>query len=95
MELEIKAAHERMRQNYDPERLQHHLAKHGVRVGIGRIKRIREKLVLRCKKKRKFEITTDLRHKLPVVENLLEQRFQVYELNKVWVSDVGVPQKVA
>ena len=76
------------RQTYGPERLQHDLAEHGVRVGICRIKRIRKKLGIRCKQKRKFKATTDSRHKLPVAENLLGQQFKVYEPNKVWVSDI-------
>jgi len=88
LEVEIKAAHKRTRQTYGPERLQHDLAEHGVQVGICRIKRIRKKLGLRCKQKRKFKVTTDSRHTLPVAENLLDQQFLVYEPNRVWVSDI-------
>ena len=88
MEVEIRAAHKRTRQTYGPERLQHDLAEHGVRVGICRIKRIRKKLGLRCKQKRKFKVTTDSKHTLPVAENLLGQQFKVYEPNTVWVSDI-------
>jgi transposase InsO family protein len=88
LELEIKAAHTRTRQTYGPERLQHDLAEHGIQVGICRIKRIRKKLGLHCKQKRKFKVTTDSRHGLPVAENLLDQQFKVYEPNKVWLSDI-------
>jgi len=88
LELEIRAADKRTRQTYGPERLQHDLAEHNIRVGICRIKRIRKKLGIHCKQKRKFKMTTDSRHKLPVVENLLGQRFQAEEPNKVWLSDI-------
>ena len=88
LEVEIKAAHKRTRQTYGAQRLQHELAEHGVRVGICRIKRIRRKLGLRCKQKRKFRVTTDSKHKLPVAENILKQQFKVYEPNTVWVSDI-------
>ena len=88
LELEIKAAHKRTRQTYGPERLQRDLAEHGVKVGICRIKRIRKKLGIRCKQKRKFRVTTDSRHRLPVAANLLGQQFQVYQPNRVWVSDI-------
>ena len=57
-------------------------------MGILRIKRIRKRLGLRCRQKRKFKVTTDSKHKLPVAENLLGQRFQVDEPNKVWLSDI-------
>ena len=60
----------------------------GVIVGICRIKRIKRKLGLRCKQKKKFKVTTDSRHKLPVAENLLKQQFKAYEPNSVWLSDI-------
>jgi len=88
LEMEIKAAHRRTRQTYGAERLQHELAEHGVRVGICRLKRIRRKLGLRCKQKRKFRVTTDSKHKLPVAENMLKQQFKVYKPDTVWVSDI-------
>jgi len=88
LELEIKAADQRTRQTYGPERLQHDLAEHGIRVGVCRIKRIRKKLGIHCKQKRKFKATTDSKHKLPVAENLLGQQFKVAGPNKVWVSDI-------
>jgi transposase InsO family protein len=88
LEVEIRAAHKRTRQTYGPERLQQELAKHGIRVGICRIKRIRRKLGLRCKQQRKFKATTDSRHTLPVAENILGQQFVAYEPNLVWVSDI-------
>jgi putative transposase len=88
LEIEIKAAHKRTRQTYGPERLQCDLAEHGIRVGVCRIKRIRRKLGIRCKQKRKFKVTTDSRHRLPVAANLLNQQFKANEPNKVWVTDI-------
>jgi transposase InsO family protein len=88
LEIEIKAAHKRTRQTYGPERLQHDLAEHDVKVGICRIKRIRKKLGICCKQKRKFKATTDSKHRLPVAENILGQQFKAYEPNRVWISDV-------
>ena len=88
LEVEIKAAHRRTRQVYGVEKLQHDLAEHDIHVGVCRIKRIRRKLGLRCKQKRKFKVTTDSRHNLPVAENVLGQQFRVTAPNKVWVSDI-------
>jgi putative transposase len=88
LEIEIQAAHERTRQTYGPERLQADLADHGIHVGISRIKRIRNKLGLRCKQKRKFKATTDSSHKLPVAPNLLARQFAVAAPSKVWVTDI-------
>jgi transposase InsO family protein len=70
LEVHIKAAHQRSRETYGPERLQHELKEQGVKVGICRIRRIRKKLGIRCKQKRKFKATTDSKYALPVAENL-------------------------
>lgn len=88
LELEIRAADKRTRQTYGPERLQRDLAEHGVRAGICRIKRIRKKLGIHCKQKRKFKVTTDSRHRLPVAGNLLDQKFEASKPNDVWLSDI-------
>jgi len=88
LEIEIIAAHKRTREVYGSERLQHDLAEHHVEVGISRIRRIRKKLGIRCKQKRKFKVTTDSKHNLPVADNILGQRFKVDAPNKVWTSDI-------
>ena len=88
LETEIKAAHERSRQTYGPERMQAELADNGIQVGIHRIKRIRRQLGLRCKQKRKFIATTDSAHTLPVAANVLNREFAATGPNKVWVTDI-------
>jgi len=88
LEVEILAAHKRTRETFGPERLQDDLAKHGVKVGISRIKRIRKKLGIKCKQKKKFKATTDSKHKLPVAENLLDQKFETEKPNTVWLTDI-------
>jgi transposase InsO family protein len=88
LEVEIKASHKRTRQTCGPERLQHDLAEHGVQVGVCRIRRIRKKLGIRCKQTKKYTVTTDSRHTLPVAANLLAQQFETATPNSVWVSDI-------
>jgi putative transposase len=89
LEVEIKAAHQRSRETFGPERLQRDLAEHGVKAGVCRIRRIRKKLGIRCKQKRKFKATTDSRHSLPVAENLLKQEFKATAPNRIWLSDIN------
>lgn len=88
LEVEIRAAHKRTRETCGPERLQKDMSAHGVNLGICRIRRIRKKLGICCKQKRKFKATTNSKHKLPVAENLLEQKFVATAPNKVWVTDI-------
>jgi putative transposase len=88
LEIEIIAAHKRTRQVYGAEKLQHNLAEHGIQTGICRIRRIRKKLGIFCKQKRKFKVTTDSKHNLPVAENILGQQFKIAAPNKIWTSDI-------
>ncbi len=86
--IEIKAAHKRNRETYGPERLQSDLAEHGVHVGVHRIKRIRKEHGIRCKQVKKFKATTNSNHRLPIAENVLEQKFEAKAPNQVWVTDL-------
>jgi putative transposase len=88
LEVAIQAAHVRTRQTYGPERLQAELRADGFPAGIGRIKRLRKKLRLRCKQVRRFTTTTDSKHALPVAENVLAQRFAATRPNETWVTDI-------
>jgi putative transposase len=64
------------------------LSDNSVVVGVHRIKRIRWKLGLRCRQKRKFKVTTDSQYSLPVVGNLLDQKFEASAPNQIWMSDI-------
>jgi putative transposase len=55
--------------------------------GVGRIKRRRKKLGIRCTPVRRFTTTTDSMHPLPVADNLLAQRFTATRPNETWVTD--------
>ena len=88
LEIEILAAHQRTRETYGAERLHDDLADHGVRTSLHRVRQLRKKLGLCCKQKRKFKVTTDSKHHLPVAPNLLDRQFTVTAPNRVWVSDI-------
>lgn len=88
LETEVKAAHQRTRETYGPERLQSDLADHGIQASIYRVKRLRKKLGLRCKQKHKFKATTDSKHTLPLAPNLLNRQFSVAAPDQAWVTDI-------
>ena len=88
LEVAIQAAHVRTRQTYGPERLQAELRADGFPAGIGRIKRLRKKLGLRCTPVRRFTTTTVSNHALPVAENVLAQTFVATRPNETWVTDI-------
>ena len=43
---------------------------------------------LHSKIKRRFKVTTNSTHKLPVAENLLDRQFEIARPNSVYVSDI-------
>jgi transposase InsO family protein len=43
---------------------------------------------LSCRYRKRFQVTTDSRHHELVAENILDRKFDVYEPNTVWVSDI-------
>lgn len=88
LELAIQTAQVLTRQTYGPERLQAELREDGFPAGIGRIKRLRKKLGLRCQQVRRFTTTTDSTHALPVADNVLAQTVATRRPNQAWVTDM-------
>ena len=89
VETAVKAAHDRTRGTYGPERLQTELAKvDDIEIGKDRLKYSRRKLGITCKQVKKFKATTNSKHKFPVADNLLEQNFSVTRPGEVWVADI-------
>jgi putative transposase len=84
----IRAAHARGRGIYGPLKIQTELAAQGVMAGINRIKRLRTLHGIRCTHKKKFRVTTDSKHLMPVARNLLGRQFACTAPNQVWVADI-------
>ena len=84
----IRAAHDRGRGINGVHKIQSELAAHGIQVGVNRIKRLRKAAGIRCIHKRKFRVSTDSKHKLPIAPNLLGRQFNQLAPNKVWVADI-------
>ena len=59
-----------------------------IRLGRDHISRLRKEMGLKCIQKKKFKVTTDSAHQLPVVANLLEQKFSVSVPATVWGTDI-------
>ena len=84
----IKAAHQRGRGIYGPRKIQSELLAQGILAGLNRIKRLRRLHGIRCTHKKKFKVTTDSRHQLPIAENVLNRQFPQTAPNQVWVADI-------
>ena len=84
----IKAAPQRGRGIYGPKKIRDELAGQGIVVGLNRIKRLRTLHGIRCTHKKKFRVTTDSKHNLPIAPNLLDRQFVREAPNQVWVADI-------
>jgi len=88
LEADVLAAHQRTRGTYGAERLHRELVASGCAVSLWKVKRLRRKLGLVCKRKRRVIRTMESNHALPVAPNLLNRNFAPGEHNRVWVSDI-------
>ena len=60
-------------------------------MGKERVQKLMQLHGIRAKGKRRFKVTTDSNHKLPIslnLPNLLNREFSVAEPDKVWVGDI-------
>ncbi len=84
----IKATHRSGRKMYGSPRIHRKLVSEGVLCGRVRVERLMRVNGIRAQRKRRFVVTTDSGHGLPVSENILGREFAVGEPNRVWASDI-------
>ncbi len=83
------------RKSYGSPRVFNQLIGMGHKVGKTKVERTMKKHGIRAKTKRKFRVTTDSKHNLPVAPNLLERNFSPEKPNQTWASDItyGTPSR--
>lgn len=74
--------------NYGSRRLSASLKAQGLRAGRHRVRRIMKQQGLKARWRRKFVHTTNSRHNLPVVANVLDRRFNPSTPDQAWVADI-------
>ena len=73
---------------YGSRRMSKALQAMGIPCGRCRARTLMRLAGIIVRQKRKFKITTNSKHKLPVAPNLLNREFEVDAPNKAWVSDI-------
>jgi len=84
----IEAIHRESREAYGAVKTWRSLRAQGVRCGRHRVARLRRQARIEAKRKRRFRLTTQSRHRFPVAPNVLDRRFAVAQPNRVWVGDI-------
>jgi putative transposase len=85
---QIKKVHSGKDGIYGYRRVYEQLLADGVDCSESVVYYLMRKNRIRAKKKRRFVVTTDSRHCLPISPNLLERDFDVTGPNQVWVGDI-------
>ncbi len=85
----IKKIQKDNRYSYGTPRITDALKKKKVVVNHKKVARILRENSLNHRKKKRFRITTDSNHKLPVAPNLLNRDFTALLPNQKWVSDIS------
>jgi putative transposase len=86
--VHIKAIYAETRGGYGWPRIWKELLARGIRVGKERVQKLMQLHGIRARGKRRFKITTDSRHDLPISPNVLNREFSVSEPDRVWVGDI-------
>lgn len=85
----IKEIYNKSRKTYGSPRVYDDLIDMGYICGKNRVARIMREMGLRSNRYKKFKVmTTDSNHSHPISENILDRKFEVSEINSVWVSDL-------
>ena len=86
--MEIRQSYRKSRKVYGSPRITEDLRAKGIKCSENRVARLMKSNGIVAKAAKKFKVTTNSKHKLPVAENLLKQDFETERPNTVWTSDI-------
>lgn len=84
----IRAIHAEVKGEYGWPRMQKELQARGLRIGKERVRTLMAEHGIRAKTKRKFVVTTDSKHSLPVAPDLVQRRFTPQAPNQLLCGDI-------
>ena len=87
-ELLVKAAHSETKERYGVDRLHAYLSAQGYAISQYMIRSVKEEHGIKCRRHKRFKVTTNSNHNKLVYPNMLEQQFDAKCPNESWVSDI-------
>jgi putative transposase len=84
----IRAIHAEVKGEYGWPKMWKELVARGHRVGKERVRRLMQLHGIRARCKRKFVVTTDSKHHLPIAPDLVQRNFTMSAPNQVWTGDI-------
>lgn len=86
--VHIRATHAEVKQECGWPKMWKELVARGIRVGKERVRCTMQEHGIKARGKRKFVVTTDSKHSLPIATNLLQRNFTASAPNQVWTGDI-------
>lgn len=84
----ITAIFEKSKKRYGCLRITAELHSQGIDCSKNRVARLMRKQGITARTKKRFKVTTNSSHRLPVAENLVEMRFNPEQRNSLWTTDI-------
>jgi putative transposase len=84
----VRKIHHDSKRTYGTRRMADALKKHDIPCGRYRAGTLMKLANVSVRRRKKFRVTTDSKHNLPVAPNLLNRNFNVKSPNKAWASDI-------
>jgi putative transposase len=84
----IRAIHREVKGEYGWPRMWKSLQARGIKVNKERVRQMMKQYGIQARGKRKFVVTTDSKHSLPIAPNLLQRNFTTAAPNQVWTGDI-------
>jgi len=85
---EIQRVHKKSRGIYGSPRVHAQLLHEGFEVGLDTVARLMRQANLRGKLRRRFKVTTNSAHALPLAPNVVNREFDVKTTDSVWCADI-------
>lgn len=84
----IRSIHKELRGAYGSPRMIRELRGRGFSASKDRVERIMRENGIHARHKRRYKVTTDSKHDLPIAPNLLNRNFTPLSPNLAWTSDI-------
>jgi putative transposase len=88
LDAQVAAIHAGSKRSYGRPRIVQGLRDEGVQVSQERVRNSLKRQGLRPVYKKPYRVTTDSNHDKPIAPNVLERRFDGWQVNQAWVADI-------
>ena len=88
LDVQVAAIHAGSRRSYGRDRILRALRAQGTTPGHERVRKSLQRQNLRSVYKRPYRVTTDSNHAKPIAANVLDRRFDGWQVNRAWVGDI-------